>query len=141
MDDKSLLKQLGDRNPHSNWNTKAMWPAVQELKCKINNLVHDLGYKNPDIEWPSECKSVWDCIDEVNVDHEYRTKGNAKAKTDIETISELFVKHDKKISNEIMPVLKHLIKLNTRYFLGARPPSNDEEPMTSSKLSSRMTSD
>ena len=42
---KSLVKQLGERNPHTNWHTKAVCPALHELKCEVNNIVHDLGEK------------------------------------------------------------------------------------------------
>ena len=45
-----------------------------------------------------------------------RQKGGEKAKHDISVISELFVEHDNKIYNKIMPAVDKFMKLDTSVF-------------------------
>ena len=59
---------------------------------------------------------LWDFVEEVNSDVEYRTEIKEKAKREIGLISEQFVEHDDKIYKEIMPAANKILELDSSVF-------------------------
>ena len=98
---KNVLGKLGEQNPYTNMMCKSVWGGILELHKHVKNAQHDLGYKDSESIFSEEL--LWDCVEELNTNVEYRTESEEKSKRGIGLISELFVEHDNKIYKEIMP--------------------------------------
>ena len=70
-----------------------------------------------------------------------RQKGGEKAKHDISVISELFVEHDDKIYNKIMPAVDKFMKLDTSVFHNFPGTGASRKMRRTAGLTSKLTTD